>query len=311
MSTRAQRYKRARERRKNGPARPTMHQEVYTRLQGMLQAGLGRSRHADKAAGIDQQYIYSTKTYEGYKESCRLFVGWLHDTHPEVSSLEDARPLCGAWLQWQIDRGLSAYTVSTRRSALVKLYHLTMEERAILPQVPERTRAAITRSRGPAVRDRDLSAATEARFAALTACTGLRRAEMLHLRGTDLHRDERGRYWLHVTRGTKGGKVRDALVIGPDEDIARLVDLCRRAGSDKVIPHLPSHYDNHHYRAEYATRAYRLLARPTDQLQGSDRYVMRRDRAGEVLDRRAMRAVSRWMGHNRESVIAENYLYNL
>lgn len=57
MSTRAQRYKRAREKRKNGPKRPSLHQEVYSRLQGMLQGGLGRSRHADKAAGIDQQYI--------------------------------------------------------------------------------------------------------------------------------------------------------------------------------------------------------------------------------------------------------------
>lgn len=310
MSTRAQRYKRARER-KNGTKRPTMHQEVYSRLQGMLQTGMGRSRHADKAAGVDQQYIYSTRTYEGYKESCKLFLAWLHDTHPDVRTLEDARPLCGEWLQAQIDRGLSAYTVSTRRSALVKLYHLSQEERGTLPQVPQRTRASITRSRGPAVRDRGLSAATEARFAALTACTGLRRAELLHLRGTDLRRDQQGVYWLHVTRGTKGGKTRYARVIGSDDEIAHLVDLCRRAGSDKICPHLPSHYDNHHYRAAYATRAYRLLARPADQLQGHDRYVMRKDRAGAVLDRRAMRLVSQWMGHNRESIIAENYLYDL
>lgn len=311
MSTRAQRYKRAREKRKNGTKKPSLHQEVYSRLQGMLQAGMGRSRHADKAAGVDQQYIYSTKTYEGYKESCRLFLAWLREAHPDVRTLEDARPLCGEWIQSQIDRGLSAYTVSTRRSALVKLYHLTMEERGLLPQMPQRTRAAITRSRGPAVRDRDLSPATAARYAAITACTGLRRAELLHLRGTDLKQDKRGRYWLHVTRGTKGGKTRDVLVIGSPDEVAHLVDLCRRAGSDKICPHLPSHYDNHHYRAEYAMRAYKRYARPTDELRGSDRYVMRKDRAGEVLDRRAMRAVSQWMGHNRESVIAKNYLYDL
>ena len=310
MSTRAQRYKKARLRREDAQ-KPTIHQEMYARLQGMLQAGMGRSRHDDKGAGIDQNYIYTTKTYEGYKAACKAFLAWCKTIHPEVQTLEDCRPLCGEWLQVQLDKGLSPATIVTRRSALVKLFHLTQEERGQLPTVPPRTRAGITRSRGPAVRDRDLSPATEARYAAITACTGLRRAELLHLRGTDLVQDSSGRWWLHITRGTKGGKPRTALIIGTTKEITHVVDLCHRAGADKVCPHVPSHYDNHHYRAEYAMRAYKALARPTDQLQGHDRYVMRKDRAGEVLDRRAMRLVSQWMGHSRESVIAQNYLYDL
>lgn len=41
----------------------------------------------------------------------------------------------------------------------------------------------------------------------------------------------------------------------------------------------------------------------------SERYIMRKDRAGEILDKRAMRIVSKAMGHNRIDVIALNYLY--
>lgn len=36
---------------------------------------------------------------------------------------------------------------------------------------------------------------------------------------------------------------------------------------------------------------------------------MRKDRAGEVLDKRAMAIVSKNLGHNRISVIAQSYLY--
>ena len=41
-----------------------------------------------------------------------------------------------------------------------------------------------------------------------------------------------------------------------------------------------------------------------------ERYIMRKERAGEVYDKQAMEIVSKNLGHNRISVIAQSYLYN-
>lgn len=41
-----------------------------------------------------------------------------------------------------------------------------------------------------------------------------------------------------------------------------------------------------------------------------ERYIMRKERAGEVYDKLAMEIVSKNLGHNRISVIAQSYLYN-
>ena len=41
-----------------------------------------------------------------------------------------------------------------------------------------------------------------------------------------------------------------------------------------------------------------------------ERYIMRKERAGEVYDKQAMEIVSKNLGHNRISVIAQSHLYN-
>lgn len=50
-------------------------------------------------------------------------------------------------------------------------------------------------------------------------------------------------------------------------------------------------------------------ARPEKDIPQKDRYIMRGDRKGVVLDRQAMKTASEFLGHNRESVIAGHYLY--
>ena len=51
-------------------------------------------------------------------------------------------------------------------------------------------------------------------------------------------------------------------------------------------------------------------ARKEKDIPRADRYVMRKDRAGEVLDKLAMEITSKMLGHNRINVIAQSYLYN-
>lgn len=296
---------------KDKAARNTLNQEVYERLSGMFKNGFGRSRNEDKKHGEDCNYIYTSRTYETYKREAKHFVKWLRENHPKVKHLSEARNFVDSWLIEMVDKELSPYTISTRKAAISKLYGISSAD---LVKTPSRTREGISRSRGTVSYDKHISAAVESKWADITRSMGLRRAELSRIRGTDLGKEVSYKgikaYQLHVHAGTKGGKERIALLIGRDNDhTEELAELFRKSGTDKVFGKIPKAYDNHHYRAEYAKRLYNIVARNKDQLTGHDRYVMRKDRAGEVFDRRAMGYVSKWMGHNRVDVIAEHYLY--
>ena len=71
----------------------------------------------------------------------------------------------------------------------------------------------------------------------------------------------------------------------------------------------PSSFDNHYYRAQYAKRLYNSVARPESLIPKNEKYIMRKDRAGEVLDRVALYQVSLALGHSRIDVVPLNYLY--
>ena len=93
--------------------------------------------------------------------------------------------------------------------------------------------------------------------------------------------------------------------------------------------HVHSNADIHAYRAEYATRLYKQVARDINGLRGSKInytaitgkrnkdgsdiyknavYYCRGDQKGTALDRAAMIAASQCLGHNRESVVGEHYI---
>lgn len=77
------------------------------------------------------------------------------------------------------------------------------------------------------------------------------------------------------------------------------------------------------YRAEYATAIYKAHARaiediPYDRVnRGTGRryqsevYTCRKDEAGKKLDKAAMLICSKALGHNRISVVADNYIRGL
>ena len=92
---------------------------------------------------------------------------------------------------------------------------------------------------------------------------------------------------------------------------------------EKVWQHVNENADIHSYRAEYATTMYRAYARniediPYDRVNRgtgkrfqSEVYVCRKDEAGRKLDKAAMLLCSKALGHNRISVVADNYIRGL
>lgn len=288
-------------------AKNTIKDEIYNRLSKLFKAGNGRSRNVDKRNGVDREYIYSSKTYKTYHNECKRFAVWCRKTHPEVRHLKECKKYVNEYLTYQISSGKSPWTLTTQKAALAKLYGV---DYASFIATPPRERSKIKRSRNPVSRDKNISANTEKFLSTITSATGLRRNELCKITGDALRYDSSGRPFLHITRGTKGGKIRDAVIIGATpEETEYIVGLFKSAGKMKLLPKVSSAYDNHRYRAEYAKRLYQHYARNIENIPISERYIMRKDRAGEILDKRAVRIVSKAMGHNRIDVIALNYLY--
>lgn len=306
--------------------RKSLNEQIHDRLQAM--EGFGRSKHRDKLDGIQGSYIYSFSTMKAYLKHCRYFAAFVRAL-PEAAArlghkprtLDECRQFVPAFLQYQTERGLSPYTLKLEASALHKLYGETFAL-----ELPRNSRAAIKRSRGEAVRDRNFSLQNNVELVNFCRCCGPRRSELEKLSANSL-RVKDGRYYISYEKGTKGGKPRLSPITGTPEEVRRAVAFCRTLTGKN---HVHSSLDVHSLRAEYASRVYREHARPLEGLRGKwmdytaatgkygkygnriwkpALYVCRKDRAGVVYDREALLAASRALGHNREDVVAGHYLY--
>lgn len=280
--------------------------EMNEVLQGKLHKGVGSSKHARKVAGdTASDAIFSFNTYKAYKKHCAYFIAWSRAKY-KCKTLAQARQYADEWLQMRIDSGLSAYTIKLELAALCKLYGDTAAD--YIP-TPPRLRKNITRSRGKAARDAHFSEAKNEAFCLFARCTGLRRAEMKALTGDKLFKGEDGQWYILVNKMSKGGRSRNAPIIGTPEEVELVVNMMKRAGNNRVWKKVPE-CDVHNFRAEYATAIYLKHCRPVKSLPKEERYCCRKDRKGTWFDRRAMGYASAALGHSfgRCSVVGEHYL---
>lgn len=323
--------------------RKTLHQQAHDKLASMLHPG--ESKRDARIAGTDSGKIYSYATYHTYTQQANDFCSYVRRTDPSCSTLSEARKYVNDWLQDKSDRGLSAWTVHTAAAAVNKVYGIPYDspDRFCTPQ---RRREDAQRSRGERVRDAHFSSTNNAELIDFCRGTGLRRSELQNLRGKDLltrddvemmrgsaNRTERtlaedavlcgqkSDYFVYVRNG-KGGRPRLAPIIGKDAE--RIAGRIRDTLPDaKVWQHVHTSADIHGYRAEYATQMYKMYAReisdiPYDKVNAgtgkryqSDVYCCRKDEAGRKLDKAAMLICSKALGHNRISVVADNYIRGL
>lgn len=276
------------------------------RLQTMFKKGFGTKRSSDKMNADTRDKIYSENTFLTYKRQSRYFADWLEKRYPEVKTIEQAKAYVDEYLLYLIEIGKSPSSIATTKAALVKVFQT---DASAFVETPERTRAGITRSRLDVKQDSHISNKTEERLSRFTSATGLRRAEMLKIEADDLF-FKGGKAYLSVTKGTKGGKARIVEIVGLSPGDTKDIVEWIQGQKGRLFPRITKHYDNHHYRAIYARRVYDKYARKEKDIPPNERYVMRKDRAGEVFDRLAMAVASKNLGHNRISVIAQSYLYN-
>lgn len=297
--------KRRQKKKEKAQQKESYRKTARERLQAMVNAGMGSKRSEDKSEADTKNKIYSKATFKTYKQQFKHFADWLEKAHPEAETLEDARAFVDDYLRHLIELERSAYSISTAKAAIAKIMGV---EATQFIATPPRLRADIKRSRGVAERDKHISDKKEEELARFTSATGLRRKEMTMIKAEDLF-FENGQAYLNVTQGTKGGKPRVSKIVGKTDEETKDIVKWIQSKKGRLFNKLSSNYDNHYYRATYANRLYNQLKRDIDDIPTEDKYIMRKERAGEVYDKQAMLLVSNALGHNRISVIAQSYLY--
>jgi RNA polymerase sigma factor (sigma-70 family) len=158
-----------------------LRQEFFSRL------AIGRSRDLDKRNGLDtRRLIYSWGSYKTYFKVGKRYLAWCKRQGFRCRTLADCRPYCDLWLQENIQRGLSAYTLKLYTATLSKIYSTSSDA---FIKTPTRHRKDITRSRKPAVRDKNFNPELHQNTINFLLSTGLRRNEANSLRGLALFVD--------------------------------------------------------------------------------------------------------------------------
>ena len=108
---------------------------------------IGQSKHVDKVIGETSDKIYSYGTFDAYQQQCIAFAVYCKNQH-KAKNLADCRQYVNEYLQYNIGKIYSAYTIKLQASALAKLFHCSTKE--FIP-TPPRVRKNIKRSRYPKV----------------------------------------------------------------------------------------------------------------------------------------------------------------
>lgn len=275
--------------------------QVTKKFNGML--AIGESRHKAKADGTASDKIFSWGTYHTYiKHSC-YFINYCKKNY-KVKTLEQCESYATEWLNSRSN--LSSYTQKMESAALNKLFC-----KCINYNKRNRSRSNITRSRGVAQRDLHFSEFKNKELVNFAKATGLRRNELKNLKSGSIKYDDTGRACINVSSGTKGGKHRLAPILGDSRQVQRIIDKVNNTQlGQKVFPNISNAADIHSYRSEYAVNYYNECLKSLGGISKykRNRYYCRKDLKGKCYDKRAMKMVSKALGHNRISVIAEHYL---
>ena len=282
--------------------RKSIVRQATERLLSM--AAFGESKHKDKIANGGKparDKIYSSKTMDNYIDVAGRFVRWARKVHG-CKSLEEAKQVVPEYLVARISQGKSAWTVRLEASALAKLYGCGINDFGV--ELPRRKRQDVKQHRQEkwvghfdVSKHRDLETFGRA--------TGLRRHEMALVKPEDVWRNEDGRVIVHVHRG-KGGKERYVEVLSDTPLV--LAQKARAEGRKLIFDSIHKYAPIHEWRADFAWETYRRHARPLADIPLKERYICRKDKAGEIYDAKAVSISSRMLGHGRKDVISQSYL---
>lgn len=255
--------------------------------------------------------IFSTETYKSYDKSCNQFISFVLDKHgSEVRTYEDCRQFVPEFLQDQLNRGNSPWTIHLHGSALGCSYDCSLRDFDF--EYPERSRSVIKRCRGITSSDYRYPEERYDTVKDVLKATGCRRTELLRLTPNHFRTNEDGH--MEVLKEGKGGISRWCLVNPKYEDFMkdflRTVEPYRINGEDRLF--LKSELPRgsvHDLRADYASDLYKHFE---EEGRGNGKmYHCRGDMVGKHYDKGILELVSYNLQHSRNNVVVSSYLWKM
>lgn len=293
-----------------------LRRELKLILYGKFKEGYGMPKHEIKDKHNSTPYIHSQGTYDIYLKRVNAFCDWCQ--MEGIKDVSEARKRVKDYLHWLEHKrdDMSAWTVKTDACAIAKVFGCSIKDFEYV--FPKKKKEDIKRSRLITERDKHVSKAHNEALIEFCKSTGLRRKELVKMRGTFTHKGETqdtafqgedGKWRVRVIG--KGGKYREAEIFGDAKQIKTVVNLIQQAGDSTVWPKVNKNLDVHALRAEYACSIYRKYARPLEDCPKDEIYHCRGKKKKIRYGRAAMLIASNNLGHERVPVIAENYFWKL
>ncbi|WP_158095166.1 site-specific integrase [Gottfriedia luciferensis] len=258
--------------------------------------------------------IYSFQTFEAYKKTAMDFTSWLISSDIKLKDINLVKQeQVIAYLQQRQTEGKSAWTLSKDLSALNKVFgfELKKEDAGL---IEKRSYKNITRSREERSYDSRYNPKNYENQILIARAFGVRRESIVggqyQIKDLSLFKHE-GRVYCSVIE--KGGRYREAPCLPSMQEkvLQAYPNIQNRekfnkeqfkqlyhTSQVKLFEKYTTKIDNHAFRAEYAQKLYTGLAKGK---QGNEKLFRGYDQA-------CLKEVSQALGHNRLSVVVENYL---
>lgn len=214
-----------------------------------------------------KDHIYSRCTMQTYQNEVKRYGDWLEARGLHKCTMGEASCHVQEYLNYQVDRGLSAYSVHTSCAALSKVFQTNMREY----DIPKRQLCDITRSKGvhtnDALNNRRAGDVLEA-----NRTLALRRNELKNLRASNF--TDNGSTITMSTIG-KGGKHNETVFRHPEELAVVRNLLAGKAENDYIFNResFQNDADFHQSRAEgFQLRYHRIIEDMRNRPEARDEY---------------------------------------
>lgn len=292
-----------------------LKRQIYITL-GKMKA-TGESRHAAKEKakqeGKERDFytkdkIYSEVTYNTYVQYCQRLREYAEERNPNIHSLDELKGYVVPFINEKIDKGLSAWSVSSYMAGFNKLFQTTKEDYKGLKDY-KRNVDDITKNRGE--RKLKYNPANYRNELLFSRCLGLRASELRSLDIKDIIISN-DRIEKVIVRQGKGGRYREVRFYGNDDEEKQIIqDIREKEAKDykKAFPSFTQELKVHRERQEYAKRVYKAHERDISQLPKEKTVTPRKGaNKGHTYDKRALKIASLMLGHSRINVVYQNYL---
>jgi len=253
--------------------------------------------------------IYESDTLKTYIKQCCIFLRWIKEKYKIRDIKKITKEMALEYLSYRRDRGDSAWTLQTIKSAINKIFKFKINVGSKDIDLPRRDRDEVVRSRVPRAHDSKINRDNYKDLTTFLEATGLRRNEVRKLKKLNIKKIN-GIYNVFIppkaAGGAKGGRGRTVeSLINMQDKLEKVLERAKQNNNEYMFSKIPKKLDIHELRADYANNKYDEIVAVLQEAQKSDLYITK-DK--QVYDKRALKIVSKNLGHTRIDVVVNSYM---